>query len=805
MSRSRSTVFSRNVVVVLMILAALFASGPVRAGTISTSVNDYIQNSPTVVNSEESATHSIYSYTVAGGPGYTLRNDTDSAGFGYRIVAQASADTTFFSTRTAAVYGTGDFGFFLPTDPGSAALWDISVNVVYAGVAASGGSTATGDAGNLVLSSSGVAGGIGGTLIGPGAVTGTLLTEPEAHFYQTATFTKSNVLPGQGFLSLTLDLGALSTSSEGLASIGQTSTMGSFGFNNAVDTVNDGAFLSVTLTPHLNFTGQMLNTGLTLFSGDNLNGYGTVSGSVSGYSGSSITPTAPAGFVLGDPSSPAGFDFGGALNVGGNSVTLRDYDFADLTGAATLAGGTIYANRGLRLSSTGTVSGYGTVDGPIAGIGANCAINPSGTGLTLGNSGRADGFNFAGQLNVGGSSVTLRDADFADLTGTATLAGGIIRADNGLRLSSTGTVSGSGTVDGPIAGIGAKCAINPSGTGLTLGKSGRTDGFNFGGQLNVGNSAVTLLDGDYADISGTAQLGGGTLNAPSGLRLATGSNLYGHGTILVAGGLNNFGGTIGFAGGAATSTVSGNVTNQSAGRVTVDYTSVTINGNVTNANGGTFQLLNGNVTINGTLTNEGAFRSANVSGPANTTRVDDLVVGQSGYLFGGAGTEWILSGDFTNQSTQTTWWNTSAATLDFDSTAGASHALSLAGADLGANLTGYANNFAWGTLDLTGESLTLSDGNTGNAGTALYVGEILGVIRVDHGDGSWGAGNITGNGLNIYYDPSLAGNEYLSGLRYAMGAGGSLIPSPVPIPSTLLLFGSGLLGLVGLGRRRLKA
>ena len=53
----------------------------------------------------------------------------------------------------------------------------------------------------------------------------------------------------------------------------------------------------------------------------------------------------------------------------------------------------------------------------------------------------------------------------------------------------------------------------------------------------------------------------------------------------------------------------------------------------------------------------------------------------------------------------------------------------VAGADMGQLLAGYNNNFAWGTLDLTGQTLTLSDGNAVPGG-ALYVGIISGLTIV---------------------------------------------------------------------------
>jgi hypothetical protein len=65
--------------------------------------------------------------------------------------------------------------------------------------------------------------------------------------------------------------------------------------------------------------------------------------------------------------------------------------------------------------------------------------------------------------------------------------------------------------------------------------------------------------------------------------------------------------------------------------------------------------------------------------------------------------------------------------------------------------------------------------------------------------------NITGDGLDIYYDPFLATNAYLDGLDYALVGGGELIADdtapPLPEPGTLALIAPGL-GLVFLRRRR---
>ncbi len=61
--------------------------------------------------------------------------------------------------------------------------------------------------------------------------------------------------------------------------------------------------------------------------------------------------------------------------------------------------------------------------------------------------------------------------------------------------------------------------------------------------------------------------------------------------------------------------------------------------------------------------------------------------------------------------------------------------------------------------------------------------------------------DITGNGFNLYYDPTL--NPDLDDLTYALANGGELTPggNPVPIPGALWLLGSGLACLTSLRRR----
>ena len=173
----------------------------------------------------------------------------------------------------------------------------------------------------------------------------------------------------------------------------------------------------------------------------------------------------------------------------------------------------------------------------------------------------------------------------------------------------------------------------------------------------------------------------------------------------------------------------------------------------------------------------------------------DFLIGLNGYLVAQHSDQFYIGGDFISHSIMNEDWNTKHAYLAFFEGSDNLHDVYLTGVDYGQTMSGYANNFSWGTWDITDDYLTLYDGNE-ELGAGLYLREI------------WGAeitpemvvANLIGfDDLTVYYMPHLPGNEYLGGFAYNLPGGGQL--APVPEPATILLLTSGLVGLAGFRRK----
>jgi len=247
----------------------------------------------------------------------------------------------------------------------------------------------------------------------------------------------------------------------------------------------------------------------------------------------------------------------------------------------------------------------------------------------------------------------------------------------------------------------------------------------------------------------------------------------------------------------------------SGGVFNVSNVTTTVTGNV--LNNGSVKTTKANVTWNGSFINNKEYiTDPPVPFHYSQTFSQDLVVGPNGYLVGHSQVWFVIKNDFKNQSTQNTLWDTDQATLKFVTGPDNRHLLYIPGADMGKKpAPGYTNNFAWGTLDIAGQIVNLLDGNS-VAGGVLYVGGILGVSFSTGAAAPTMVTNIIGPSdyaLNIYYLPEL--NNYLldpvthKGRTYFFASGkGALMPYHTPVPASVLLLGSGLLGLGAVGWRR---
>ncbi|SDW84202.1 PEP-CTERM sorting domain-containing protein [Nitrosomonas oligotropha] len=476
----------------------------------------------------------------------------------------------------------------------------------------------------------------------------------------------------------------------------------------------------------------------------------------------------------------------------GNGIFIQNGGIHTVNGELGMSAGTYTLGAGSLLThsevlgSGGSESGYGdfTQSGGMHTVitdlvvGGNSGIFDTATGHYR----LSAGSLLAGSEHIG-EGVYNSSGSIIQSGGSNTVSG-ILSIGNGIAIfaeSSRGRYSlsaGSLSVGSEDIGYGGTFIQN-GGTHsvkqeLTIGKLIGSGTYNLNaGSLSTGSEFIA--SGNCCVIpAGSFNQTGGT-HTVSGLVTNHGAyNLSGG--AFVAGAIDNSG-TITQTGG--TMTVNGNVINAASGKIEIANSPAIFTGDV--VNNGQFKTTHTTVTFSGTYTENGSY----ISDPS-INNFTNLIIGTSGYLVGGTGDEWHITGSFENHSLQNTLWNTANAGLFFDG--GGLKSLYLAGIDEGASPFGFTNNFAFGSLFLAqGAELNILDGNA-TPGAAMYVEQLNlagGVSQLSsiHSD------------YNIYYNPALAGNAYLLGKTYALDGGG-LLMAAVPEPETyaMLLAGLSVLG-----------
>jgi hypothetical protein len=302
-----------------------------------------------------------------------------------------------------------------------------------------------------------------------------------------------------------------------------------------------------------------------------------------------------------------------------------------------------------------------------------------------------------------------------------------------------------------------------------------------------------LISSGLASNLGSITLVGGTFDN-GGLPLVNSGQISGYGT-LAAGSITNAANSgITIAGGSGI--INGPLVNAANATVRVSYSAAVFTGAVTN--NGTFLIQSGSATFVGAFVNNGIYSS-----DPSTNSFNDLNTGSTGALVAGSGDQFTLTGNFHSISVLASQWNTLGATLEFSAGGSSStHALDVTGIAG----DGYTGNYAWGTLELdSGQSVLLDDAEE-TAGGALYV-STLDLAGAPSGTSlaSFIASHLQNTDpldtVNVYYDSTQPGNEYLGDASYALGDGGVLAPadSATPEPVNLSLL---FLAAAGLGCRR---
>ncbi len=313
------------------------------------------------------------------------------------------------------------------------------------------------------------------------------------------------------------------TISDGTLQVGAGGTTGSIAGN----LVNNASFVfnrsdATTYSGVISGIGTIQNAGT---------GTTTLTGQTSFTNGLGVT----AGrLIVGSTASVNGFlTTGNLAAASGGTLELKSKGLTYINVLSTLTGGTIRAANGISLNAGATVVGTGAVSGRVSAV-YGSRIEADGGTLSAGDSSSYAGFNSDGELYTNASEIELQSRGLAYVNGVATLAGGTIRATNGISLGASANVVGTGVISGDVSAAYGSW-IEADGGKLTVGKTSSYVGFASDGRLYTNANEVELLDRNESVLGSLTQLGdgsaGGTLRAANGMLLEQGKNLVGRGTV----------------------------------------------------------------------------------------------------------------------------------------------------------------------------------------------------------------------------------------------------------------------------------
>jgi hypothetical protein len=231
---------------------------------------------------------------------------------------------------------------------------------------------------------------------------------------------------------------------------------------------------------------------------------------------------------------------GTSVNLSGGTINAAALDFNGVPALFNWTGGT------LNLTQSVTWDPSAAANSTSAALGPSLVLDNTQTLAITGNEVLGGTGAFGLTLN-GGSAHSVTGSITVNSASSLTLAGGTLAigtlVNNGAFNFIAGTLSinqAGASINTPIV-TGNPSTINVNANNISLGSAASLNGFSHQGVLNVGANTITLNSAGYARLGVLTLLTGGSIVAPNGVTLASGSNLQGSGTVTarVAGNLGS--------------------------------------------------------------------------------------------------------------------------------------------------------------------------------------------------------------------------------------------------------------------------